>query len=1465
MAWKDVRVFISSTFRDMQAERDHLVRFVFPRLRQELLERQIHLVDVDLRWGVTGGQDALEVCREIIDECRPHFLCLLGGRYGWIPPAQEQSITAAEVQFAVLDCLGRHGKALFYFRDLAATAAMVEDKPGQYREPAGSLAERRLDALKETIAKAGLSPVIYGANWDTYQRRLVDLEEFGEAVYRDLLKSIDDELGDRVPATNGLGSQMPAASDALADERAAMEAFIEERTRSYFVGSRWSTLNGVRRHAEGVEGNGYLCVTGYPGSGKSALLGQFCRKYSGRSAHPDALVIPHFVGASPGSTDVRRVLRRLCHELAAGAGLEDRIPEQYERLRRTFQDFLERAARTRHVVIVIDAIDQLDPAYEASSMLWLPNDLPANVWIVLSCSPCVALEALRVRLHPPRELPLPALTESDVTSIIQAFLKRYRKKMSEEQIRALIDKPMSSSPLYLCVALEELRTLGVHEEMTARIRELPGETQALFRWVLRRLEQDPGFREQEDRTSSAALTRRLVSSLAASRHGLSQAEICELLSPGRPDHTPPIPPDHKGNVAALLRLLRTYLLSRGELLDFGHAQFRTAVETLVFQEEEDRIAAHQRLAVLFRQRADPRGDATWTGDHLRGFGELPFHMTCAKDYPQLSELVRTGFLDRKADLLSDSDALIDARSIAKALSTAGDDHWSSLIDAAYAHCRFYERVQLRPETLASLAQEGDLERIQAVLDAEPDETRRGLMGLAAATFLEETGHGAKVSSLLERAKEDLTFLTEMVDRKKDVPWKTKYQIAYVLLEGAGRPTPKRTKKKASIAWEQALTVNKASAAPRRSITLGFILLSHLRSGFGRGLVSIALPLLAGFIIGHHFGNPLFTGQRGWKEAGNFMIWCLVTAAIVFSWHFVYKRLIGLVDERRAEPVARMLAGIGQALQVAPTKKRKKLLLRAIRFCRLMEVGDEVLIDILTQHFRNPENAENTALTAELVLVATGLHRPIREVLLAHCRRLGTCQLQAVHAELVKGRQLADDRWHLFENFAKTADITCAPEHLLGLVPEPQAHLAYNKTEEASKHPILRLLRRVERSCLAMAILLSLRPRTQSKSENIIEYLRSAVVRVRSWVWTRQAWLKAPLSIWEPFICAPVFVVTAVPIGFLMSVMYLSIIFMPPWLHFIQLFIRTHDPWGLSTPSADDLTHLNSVLAQRRGEWLSVSAVHPWIRRSVLAVSLLRQQVIDLGRYPQHSVRAISRLTRRLVRRGLVAQGSSIVLAAMGNRSLLDALTAARPHEGAVRRVSLGESAHREQLRRVLPLPAWRNLSLVAAVALLAGLLFVESVARFRLQDLSALLQHGPLPVMALCLYFVMLQHIPWPRQRSKDIDKKADSKLPLSFFLLMIVGGIVDDLFKDERLIWVLPSIWAWLSPLLLTNLITPLVISYWRGSNLLYPTRISLWIQRVAAVALAVTACILLALIGFPLLWIIEHFPFGDHPLPIP
>ena len=87
--WQTVRVFISSTFRDMHAERDHLVRVVFPELRERCARRQLHLVDVDLRWGVTEEDaeqgKALEICLHEIEDCRPFFIGMLGERYGWVP------------------------------------------------------------------------------------------------------------------------------------------------------------------------------------------------------------------------------------------------------------------------------------------------------------------------------------------------------------------------------------------------------------------------------------------------------------------------------------------------------------------------------------------------------------------------------------------------------------------------------------------------------------------------------------------------------------------------------------------------------------------------------------------------------------------------------------------------------------------------------------------------------------------------------------------------------------------------------------------------------------------------------------------------------------------------------------------------------------------------------------------------------------------------------------------------------------------------------------------------------------------------------------------------------------------------------------------------------------------------------------------------------------------------------------
>ncbi|MEW6386512.1 MAG: DUF4062 domain-containing protein [Thermodesulfobacteriota bacterium] len=636
--WRNVRVFISSTFRDMQAERDHLVRFVFPRLREELLKRRIHLVDMDLRWGVTSEQDALEACKEIIDECRPRFVCILGGRYGWTPPGREESITAAEIHYAVLHRLHLQEYRFFYFRDPRVTAAIPEAaaRDGGYREfstpeeiaqygpdEAEERARRRtekLRVLKQYVIDAGFIPYCYPARWDEAQKRLVDLKAFGDRVYADLLWSIDDELG----------VEAPPELDEFAAENAAMEAFVQERVAGYVVGSRQTLLSDLASFAEGEGQPNVLVLTGPPGLGKSALLAKFYLDYIGypdHPAHPHDLVVPHFIGASPGSTDLRRTLRRLCHELAKASDLHEEIPLDLKELIQKFLGFLQQATATRRVVLLIDALNQMDAAGNAHAMYWLPYDLPENVRVIVSSLEHPALEALQRRgkeLVQVKELY--PLNEDDGLNIVCGFLQWYRKNLEADQIGLLICKEESGNPLYLLTALEELRTLGTYEEITQRIEELPGQVQELFIWIFQRLEKDPGFQDQEGLLIGKELVRDFASLMGVSRYGLSQIELAELLAPGDPEAEPPILPDPQGNVAALLRLLRPYLMQRGELLDFYHAQLREAVDEKYLSEKRDRLEAHQTLARYLENTGDPSSDGSWKNINQRIVTELPHHL-----------------------------------------------------------------------------------------------------------------------------------------------------------------------------------------------------------------------------------------------------------------------------------------------------------------------------------------------------------------------------------------------------------------------------------------------------------------------------------------------------------------------------------------------------------------------------------------------------------------------------------------------------------------------------------------------------------------------------------------------------------------------------------------------------------------------------------------------------------------------
>ena len=207
--WEKVYIFISSTFNDMHAERDFLVKRVFPRLREWCERRRLRMMDIDLRWGVTEHDATrhaavVDVCLSRIDACRPFFVCLLGQRYGWIPGlqdvspqtigafpgldaalAQGLSVTELEVLHAAVKPFGggqpssgreAAGHALFYLRDPSG----LDGLPGEPRylrrtfddgaEEDGGRRQFLLDKQKKlreiTVPSTGRPIATYECSWD---------------------------------------------------------------------------------------------------------------------------------------------------------------------------------------------------------------------------------------------------------------------------------------------------------------------------------------------------------------------------------------------------------------------------------------------------------------------------------------------------------------------------------------------------------------------------------------------------------------------------------------------------------------------------------------------------------------------------------------------------------------------------------------------------------------------------------------------------------------------------------------------------------------------------------------------------------------------------------------------------------------------------------------------------------------------------------------------------------------------------------------------------------------------------------------------------------------------------------------------------------------------------------------------------------------------------------------------------
>ena len=437
MKERQIRLFISSTFKDMNEERDYLNNYVFPQVKKYCESRYIEFIPIDLRWGIIEDECknglVIASCLQEVDNARPFFVGILGLRYGWMPKIEElncnrpsitqnqewllsklvesASITEIEMDYAALrDLTIPH--ASFFIKSEDA------DVPDEYKEEKSSVAERKLKELKEKIKSQSKYPV------HSYKSP----KEIGEILLKELLEMIDHEF--------------PAEGDDYSSSIISRhEASLQRHAFSLF--NLPNTENNIKRWGD----NGYkiLLVTGSPGIGTSNVLAFITNHMR---EHFRSKVLYYDFECADSSSD-------LMDDFEAFLQLEEnKVPDD------------------EWSMIAIDNASLLDMEQTERMMHWLHNK-PEHLHPVFAATNSILADTLQ--MHHYDTITQHGLSPEMQYEMIQNFTARYGKTLTKEQQDKIVQGKRSKDPTILTILLETLINFGSFEELDQRIDHLVDE------------------------------------------------------------------------------------------------------------------------------------------------------------------------------------------------------------------------------------------------------------------------------------------------------------------------------------------------------------------------------------------------------------------------------------------------------------------------------------------------------------------------------------------------------------------------------------------------------------------------------------------------------------------------------------------------------------------------------------------------------------------------------------------------------------------------------------------------------------------------------------------------------------------------------------------------------------------------------------------------------------------------------
>uniref|UniRef100_A0A8P0SJY6 NACHT and WD repeat domain containing 1 n=1 Tax=Canis lupus familiaris TaxID=9615 RepID=A0A8P0SJY6_CANLF len=267
-----------------------------------------------------------------------------------------------------------------------------------------------------------------------------------------------------------------------------------------------------------------LVLFGPPGIGKTALMCKLAEQMPGLLGRKTVTVL-RLLGMSQMSSDARGLLQSICFQVCLAYGLPlppAQVLEAHARVVQFFHTLLHTVScrNFESLVILLDSMDDVDSICRARRVPWLPPRCPPRIHLILSaCSgkPGI-LDIMRQTLTDPEAYwEVKPLSGNQGQEMIQLLLAASRRTLSPGQRELLwASLPECGHPGRLRLAFEEARkwaSFTIPAPLASTAKEA-------IHQLCARLEQ----------THGQLLVAHVLSYIVSSRHGLSEAELKDVLS-----------------------------------------------------------------------------------------------------------------------------------------------------------------------------------------------------------------------------------------------------------------------------------------------------------------------------------------------------------------------------------------------------------------------------------------------------------------------------------------------------------------------------------------------------------------------------------------------------------------------------------------------------------------------------------------------------------------------------------------------------------------------------------------------------------------------------------------------------------------------------------------------------------------------------------------------------------------------